>query len=122
MDEWRPDTELLPGWESRPSEPDRREFRSRLGYAVWCYCPSCHKRTGFVGTDNPAIIPCKDCIAKYGGIPLPGAALITIYCNNCHVAPKAIPNELLSKVVYYCDPCERILGKPPLEEVEEAPV
>lgn len=61
-------------WQSRVVMASRREriMHPRLGALDLVYCSSCHRPRGAVNPSCESILMlCDDCVARYGGLPLP---------------------------------------------------
>jgi hypothetical protein len=98
----------------------RTEFMTAHGCAVALYCCSCGREIGFVSTGTPAAQLCGLC-TKGDGLPLPQAPNVAIRCSGCGLATASIPRDVLGKLAYYCEPCERRMGEhPPLEMISAA--
>lgn len=67
--DWYPkDLQSRVAWESRRTTI----VHPRLGIIDLVYCASCHKPRGGVNTSCESIVMlCDDCVARYGGLPLP---------------------------------------------------
>ena len=101
------------------SERKRHQTLSHLGYVEGTSCCSCGVPLGGVAPGIQASLLCgpmqNNCVAKYGGLPLPEAPHITVSCLLCgRQGNEAIPREKLQDFLYYCDNCMRKLeSKPP---------
>ena len=74
MDAPKPSNWYPKDLQSRLVHESRRErvFHPRLGELDLVFCFSCHKPRGAVNPQCESILMlCDDCVARYGGLPLP---------------------------------------------------
>jgi len=110
------DLAQLPDLVSTLREGKRKAFMTSAGWAEPLFCPSCDREIGHVALGTPATQLCMSCLESHGGLPLPQPPNVSIRCgtSDC-VALSSIPRELLGKVIYFCEPCEKRMGmRPPL--------
>ena len=109
------DLDKLPDLASTVRGENRREFITNRGWAEPLFCASCGREIGYVSAGTVATQICGSCMMTHGGLLLPEPPNIAIVCCGCGLATSSIPRELLGKVVYYCEPCEKRMGaRPPL--------
>ena len=109
------DLAKLPDLASTLRPGERKEFMTAHGWAETLFCPSCGRAIGFVASGTLASQLCGSCLMTHGGLPLPEAPNVAIPCSGCGRANASIPRDLLGRVVYYCEHCERRMGgRPPL--------
>ena len=106
----------LPDLVSTLREGRRKAFMTARGWAEPLFCPSCDREVGYVALGTVATQLCGSCLASHGGLPLPIAPNVSIKCGMAACpALGSIPRELVSKVIYFCEPCEKLMGmRPPL--------
>ena len=110
------DLDRLPDLASTLHEGRRKVFMTSAGWAEPLFCTSCAREIGYVAFDTPATQLCLSCFEGHGGLPLPEPPNVSIKCAaGACTAISSIPRELAGRVIYFCAPCEKRMGRrPPL--------